>query len=38
MNEMQTAGRQLIAYAREKAGDERVGQIVATIPALGQFL
>ena len=38
MGEMQTIGRQLFAYAREKAGDERVGQIVAAIPGLGQFL
>ncbi len=38
MGEMQIAGRQLIAYARENAGDERVGQIIAAIPGLGQFL
>jgi hypothetical protein len=38
MGEMQSIGRQVFAYAREKAGDERVGQIVSAIPGLGQFL
>jgi len=38
MGEMQTIGRQVFAYVREKAGDERVGQIVSAIPGLGQFL
>ena len=38
MGEMQTIGRQLFAYVREKAGDERVGQIVSAIPGLTQFL
>jgi hypothetical protein len=38
MSEMQTIGRQLFAYAREKAGDEAVGQAVAAIPGLGQFI
>jgi hypothetical protein len=38
MGEMQAVGRQIFAYAREKAGDEAVGQLVAAIPGLGQFL
>jgi hypothetical protein len=38
MGEMQTIGRQVFAYVREKAGDERVGQIVSAIPGLAQFL
>src|SRR5208337_1043875 len=38
LGEMQTIGRQVFAYVREKAGDERVGQIVSAIPGLGQFL
>lgn len=38
MGEMQAIGHQVFAYAREKAGDERVGQIVSAIPGLGQFL
>ncbi len=38
MGQMQTIGRQVLAYAREKAGDEAVGQVVAAIPGLSQFL
>ena len=38
MGEMQAVGRQVFAYAREKAGDEAVGQLVAAIPGVGQFL
>ncbi|QBR72509.1 hypothetical protein CU048_15800 [Beijerinckiaceae bacterium] len=38
MSEMQTIGRQVFAFAREKAGDERVGQVAAAIPGLAQFL
>jgi hypothetical protein len=38
MGQMQTIGRQVFAYAREKAGDEAVGQVVAAIPGLGQFV
>ncbi len=38
MGEMQTVGRQVLAYIREKAGDELVGQIAAAIPGLAQFL
>jgi hypothetical protein len=38
MGQMQTIGRQVFAYAREKAGDEAVGQVVAAIPGLTQFL
>jgi len=38
MGQMQTIGRQVFAYARGKAGDEAVGQVVAAIPGLGQFL
>jgi hypothetical protein len=38
MGQMQTIGRQVFAYAREKAGDDAVGQVVAAIPGLGQFL
>jgi hypothetical protein len=38
MGEMQTIGQQVFAYVREKAGDERVGQIVLAIPGLAQFL
>ena len=38
MGEMQTIGRQVLAYVREKAGDEPVGQVAAAIPGLAQFL
>ena len=38
MGEMQTIGRQVFAYLREKAGDELVGQVAAAIPGLAQFL
>ncbi len=38
MGEMQTIGRQVLAYVREKAGDELVGQVAAAIPGLAQFL
>ena len=36
--EMQKIGQHLFAYAREKAGDEAIGRVVAAIPGLGQFL
>ena len=38
MSEMQTIGRQVFAYVREKAGDELVGQVAAAIPGLAPFL
>ena len=38
MGQMQTIGRQVFAYAREKAGDEAVGQVAAAIPGVTQFL
>ncbi len=38
MGEMQAVGKEVFAYVREKAGDERVGQVAAAIPGLAQFL
>jgi len=38
MGEIQSVSRELISYAREKAGDEDVDGIVAAIPGLGQFI
>jgi hypothetical protein len=38
MGDMQTVGRELFAYAREKAGDDTVGQIAGAIPGLAQFV
>lgn len=36
--EMTTVGKEIFAFAREKAGDEKVGQVAAAIPGLGQFI
>jgi len=38
MGEIQGVTRELIAYAREKAGDQAVGEIVAAVPGLSQFI
>jgi hypothetical protein len=38
MSQMQAVGKELFAYAREKAGEDSVGEIVAAIPGLGQFV
>ena len=38
MDQMQAVTRELIAYCREKAGDDAVGEIVGSIPGLGQFI
>jgi hypothetical protein len=38
MGEIQGVTRELMAYAREKAGDEAVGSIVDAIPGLSQFI
>ena len=38
MGEIQGVSRELISYAREKAGNEDVDGIVAAIPGLGQFI
>src|ERR1700726_2557986 len=38
MGEIQGVTRELIAYAREKAGDEAVNSIVGAIPGLSQFI
>jgi len=38
MDQMQAVTRELIAYAREKAGEDAVGEIVGSIPGLGQFI
>ena len=36
--QMTTVGKEIFAFAREKAGEERVGQVAAAIPGLGQFI
>ena len=38
MGQVQSVTRETIAYAREKIGDEVVGEIVGAIPGLSQFV
>jgi hypothetical protein len=38
MDQMQGVTREVIAYAREKVGEDAVGEIVGSIPGLGQFV
>ena len=38
MGEIQGVTRELIAYAREKAGDDAVNSIVESVPGLSQFI
>lgn len=38
MGQVQGVTREVIAYAREQAGDDAVGEVVGAIPGLGQFL
>ena len=38
MDQIQTAGREVFAYAREVAGDQTVGEIAASIPGMSQFI
>src|SRR5208283_3304676 len=38
MDQIQTAGREVFAYAREVAGDQTVGEIAASVPGLSQFI
>ncbi len=36
--EMATVGKEIFAFAREKAGEERVARVANAIPGLGQFI
>jgi|SRR5580704_2330481 hypothetical protein len=38
MGQVQSVTRAVIAYTREKAGEDAVGEIVAGIPGLAQFV
>ena len=38
MSQVQGVTREIIAFAREKAGEDAVGEIVGAIPGLGQFI
>jgi hypothetical protein len=38
MDQVQSVTRQFIAFARDKVGEDAVGEIVAAIPGLSQFV
>jgi hypothetical protein len=38
MSEAQDIARTVLAYAREKAGDQAIGEVGAAIPGLAQFV
>jgi hypothetical protein len=38
MNQMQGVTREIIAYTGERLGEDAVGEIVGSIPGLGQFV
>lgn len=38
MGQVQSVTKEVIAYTREKAGEDAVGEIVAAIPGLAQFV
>ena len=38
MGQVQGVTREVIAYARDKAGDDVIGEIVGAIPGLSQFI
>ena len=38
MGQLQTVGKEIFGYAREKAGDETIREIAASIPGLSQFI
>jgi hypothetical protein len=38
MGQVQAVTREIIAYTREKVGEDAVGEVVAAIPGLGQFV
>ena len=38
MGQVQSVTRAVIAYTREKAGEDAVGEIVAAVPGLSQFV
>ena len=38
MAQVQAVTRETIAFAREKAGEDAIGEIVVAIPGLGQFV
>lgn len=38
MGQVQSVTKEVIAFAREKAGEDTVGEVVGSIPGLGQFV
>src|SRR3954471_2292700 len=38
MDQVQAVTRETIAFAREKAGEDTVGEIVSAVPGLAQFI
>ena len=38
MNQVQSVTREVVAYARERAGEDTVGEIVGAVPGLSQFV
>ncbi|WP_342359060.1 DUF2267 domain-containing protein [Terrarubrum flagellatum] len=38
MDQMQTVGRELFAFGREKAGEDKMGEIIGQVPGLSQFV
>jgi hypothetical protein len=38
MDQMQTAGREIFAYCKDRVGEERLGRIAGSIPGLSQFV
>jgi hypothetical protein len=38
MGQVQTVSKEILAFAREKAGEDLVGEIVGSIPGLSQFV
>jgi hypothetical protein len=38
MGQVQSVTKEVVAYSREKAGEDTVGEIVGSIPGLSQFL
>jgi len=38
MGQVQTVTREVVAYARETVGEDTVGEIVASVPGLSQFV
>ena len=37
MGQVQSVTQEVVAYAREKVGEDKLGEIVGAIPGLGQF-